>query len=147
MGLFSVLRGKRGGLVHRSEFNQLLDALERMLDIKSSQGLSASVSTRGLAINLMGDQERWVWAKVTAAPPYGVPVLPSQCLYSALPLGREVQLQDALPKYGRDVFGDEVHLYPAKVGDMCGIVRNPRGNGLYDAELFILTEYVVRGDC
>lgn len=127
----------------------IIRAIRGLSNIKAGRGLSATVGIDGIVLALLGAfKERFLLGKITAAPAPGQLILPSQCRYSARAIGKaRVVLTDVLPAYGRQVENDEVGVYPAKVGDLCAILRNPQGGGKVRAELWVFRENPGRGPC
>lgn len=132
-----------------SEWNQILDALEALGNVQTGAGLSATVGANGLTLALVGRHPGYITlGKITAAPPAGVIILPSNCRYSAAAMGRGWVVTNQFPVYGRRVENDECGIYPAKVGDFCAIYRNVRTTGQAAiAELEVFTEKEARGPC
>lgn len=139
----------RGDPITAAEWNAMRDFVRAMSNIKTSGGLSATFTQSGLVLALTALTTDYIqFGKITVAPAPGVVVLPSACRYSAVAMGKEWTVNNALPVYGRRVFGDECGLYPAVVGDYCAIMRNTRVNGADPiAELFVLTEKEARIPC
>lgn len=133
----------------RSEGYQLSASEDWNKVIEALRGLSQQVGPASLLMTLLGRQSTHVvLGKITAAPPAGVAILPSNCRYSAHGLGRNWTVVDALPTYGRRVKFDECAVYPAEVGDFCAIYRNVRVNGQPPVvELDVFTEMEARGPC
>lgn len=129
-----------------SEEVEALSALVR--GARGGPGLSLATGSGGLLIGLMASmKERFIVAKITAAPPAGVPIAPSLCLYSAVGLDRKISVGPVAPDYGRSVANDEAWVYPDLVGNLCFIVRNPQGTGQRLAQLWVFSEIVCRGPC
>lgn len=138
-----------GEPVRAEDVAQLIDAVRAALTVRTGRGIAASVGVDGIVLALLGAfGSRLLLAKITGAPPPDEPVLPSQCRYSAQAIGKPgAAVTDVLPAYGRQVHGDEVAVYPARVGDLCAILRNPQGGGNVRAELWIFGEAPYRRPC
>jgi hypothetical protein len=120
---------------------------------KGANGLDVSVNGGGLLLALLANQkDRFVLAKITFAPPFGVPILPSLCLYKARGIDRKIEMlgpggNGVRPEYGLQVVNDEVHVYPEKVGNFCFIARNPQADGTKKAQLWVFNEVSCKGLC
>lgn len=134
-----------------SYFNALSNAVIQIANFidntKGGGGLDVKVTNSGLLIALMGFRDRVFPVKLTAAPPAGVPILPSQCKYGYRGIGRDIEGTDVIPTYGRDVHGDECAVYPAEIDHLAAVFLNPQDDGSNLAELWILTECPARGPC
>lgn len=154
MGFSRILPRFRKGAkeIRADDLNQIVDAVAALNDIvynaSGSAGLDVKVSSTGLMIALLGSlKDRILPVKITEAPAPDVAVLPSNCKYSYLGLDRAVKDSLVIPVYGRPIHADECAVYPAKVGDLAFIFRNPQDDGTKEAELWILTEVPARGPC
>lgn len=143
---------KRGQRPKASDLQAMVEAIEELRTylstVQGGAGIDVINSAAGMMIALSGGgKSRWEWAKIFDAPPYAAPVLPSACLYGIRGLDASFEMTDVLPEYGRPCFLDECHIYPAKVGAMCMVLRNPQDGGGKIAEMFVFGEQVVRGGC
>lgn len=115
---------------------------------KGADGIDVAVNSGGLLLALLaGARDRFVIAKLVAAPPALVPVKPSLCRYSARGLDIKIEVADVLPDYGRSVVNDECDVYPDLVGNLCFIVRNPQAGGTKKAQLWVWSEITCKGEC
>lgn len=146
MGFLEALK-LSSGRVTRAKFNALLAALDAALELGGAAGVGGSFTSSGLMLAITDGKGRWDDARIVEAPPYGVPILPSACKYSVQKISKGAVIPLMLPVYGRPCFGDDVHIYPAKVGHACKIYRNTQGAGVVVAELAVFTEFAVRGGC
>ena len=141
-------RVQRGEAIRAEDWNTVASVVEALSNVRGGAGLTASFGIDGLLIALTGGlKNRFVWCKITAAPPPGVPILPSDCKYSYKGLDAKIDEVDKLPVYGRQVENDEAAVYPAKGGHLCFVFRNPQADGTKLAELGVLTESPARGPC
>lgn len=141
-------RVRRGEKINADDYNRVLETIESLCNIRAGNGLSATFGDDGIMIALTSlIKDRAAIVKITAAPTAGQPIKPSLCSYSCLGLDKKFELTNVLPVYGREVANDEVDVYPAKVGDLAFVLRNPQDDGTKKAELWILSEYIVRGAC
>lgn len=151
MGNLRIPRVRKGEPIRAQDWNRLCGMVERLVAVRAGSGLSVEFGPEGLIIGLIGGllRELFVPCKIITAPPFGVPVLPSNCPYGYRGLFGKSGVTEAsvMPVYGRPVHNDEVAVYPCKVGDLCAIFRNPQANGSKKAELIVLTEKPVRGPC
>lgn len=147
MGILAGLKSPGGAFVRRKRFNDLIDRLDAVLQVEGGAGVNASVSAAGFLLAISGGKDRFAWGKIVVAPPVGVPVLPSACKYDIQLISKGPKLTQVLPVYGRPCTNDEVHIYPAKVGHLVLILKNPQADGTVKPEVFVLTEEPVRGDC
>ena len=99
--------------------------------------------------------EEWIQCRVIAVhAPTGaqgarLPAFPSQVRYTVAGTRRSgVLLSMALPSLWRSVEGDEAKVWPARVGDICYIVRSPArdNSGTVQADLVVI-EAVARKAC
>jgi len=128
------------------DFNSIAEAVEQLQRIVGvSQAPPGGMA--GLLLSMLGSKDRVLWCKITAAPPAGVPLLPSLCRYSYQSLDRGFVESNVLPKYGRLVENDECAIYPALVGDLCAVFRSPQDDGTYIAELMLFRENPAIGPC
>lgn len=138
--------------IKASDLNAMSDAIKDLWDIignaSGGPGIDVSVNAGGLLIALLGPlKDRLVTVKITAAPTPRVALLPSACTYSYSGIDKKISDDNVTPIYGRPVTEDDCAIYPAKVGHLAFIFRNPQGDGNKKAELWILTETPARGPC
>lgn len=125
-------RAKVNRPVRAAEFNALVDAIERSMELASA----AAGRSGPLPILL-----RCVVKEVTTA---GGTVLggadlaarwPDETFYTLAPIGRgeEAWVRLAVPDFGRPVppTGRQMRITPARVGDKAFILRFPDGNGAW----------------
>ena len=136
-----------GDPVRHEDVNAGIRADQKLARVRGGHGISVRNSDDGLLIALLDGGKDWVIkCRITAAPPYGVPVLPSLCRYSVKSHNRRFTMTLVYPTYGRQVENDEVGVYPAKVGALCAVLRN-RINGVIVPELWVFRENIYRGPC
>lgn len=142
-------RVRKGDKILAADWDRLCDLLEAIANVRVGPGLTAKFDLTGLLISLTGiASERFAIAKITAAPPPSVAVMPANCKYSYKGLDKHgVDEVDQLPIYGRQVENEETAIYPAKVGHLCMVFLNPQDDGTKKAELIVFTESPVRGPC
>ena len=143
-----------GAPVLAKDFNAVVDALRKILNVKGGNGVLVRFTADGVVIELAAAQgEQMLPAKITAVSVSGAgPFDAATVNYSAQAIGRPdvAPITAAIPKYGRPVKGNEVAIWPCAVGDPCWIVRRPNGGGSgagMTASLMVSTEYIAFSDC
>lgn len=144
-----IPRVQRGQKIEAETWDRMCAIVETLANVRTGPGLEASFTPQGLLISLMGSlRDRFALCKITAAPPPSVAVMPADCKYGYQGLEEHgVVGTDVLPIYGRMVENEEIAVYPAKVGHLCAIFRNPQADGTKLAELIVFTESPARGPC
>lgn len=137
----------KGQRLTAAALNLALAEVEKGAKVIAGPGLSVAQTPAGRLLSLIADVGWLVRARITAAPPPLVPVLPSACRYGVRAAEEAFEMSAVLPKYGRAVEGDDVAIYPARVGDDCALVRVPRGDGAFTVELFIFSERLAVVEC
>lgn len=141
-----------GEPIRAEDFNELVRAIRGLQTLTLGPGLSGGFSARGgLRLILRGWRDafggRAAMGVITKAPTDMAPVLPSDCFYDVEALDGEWKMEDAVPVYGRDVAGDQAAIFPARVGDLCIILRRPTDDDDVEDQLWILSERTVRAPC
>lgn len=140
-----------GDPIYARDFAALVEAVRRTLNISSGAGLAVQQSTGGLSVSLLANLSKYVLEAIITHAPDSEDVPIEEAIYSARPVGQsDGEITESVPVYGR-LFGSGVRVRPAKVGDLCAIVRmpivreeRPVGN---TADLWILSEQVLVRRC
>lgn len=142
-------RAMRGTRPSAADFNALASAVEAALTVRTGQGLAARAGLDGVLLTLLGRQrDRGYWVKITnRTGPNGTPGFPSQFLYDVAAIDRGWTAAGMTPAYGRPAHGDECKIWPAEVGDLAYVLRNPQADGTVVAELWIFNEVTAKGPC
>lgn len=143
---------KRGDKIRAVDMQAMADAIKELREsfenVRGGAGVEIVNSAAGLVIALAGGgKSRWELAKIVGAPPWGAPVLPSDCAYTIRGLDSKFEMSDVIPEYGRPCFGDDHHIYPDKVGHLCLVLRNPQDGGVKIAEMWVFGEKPYTGPC
>lgn len=157
MNYRSLKNVRKGQEVSATQWNLLVgivrDLAEAQADAKRGAGGSGGAGGRTtIAVPLSpaddsAYSERMVMAvvkavNVTDADADGS-ALPSNITYDVVAVGRgAATLSTITPVYGRPVKGDQARIIPAKVDDLCIILRGSDSEGTPKARLCILTEKV-----
>lgn len=149
---------RRGDPIGEAWIGQLVATVNGLVDAARG-GATANAQAELLAIvGAAQPPGRAAWARITAvdvdAGAAGLPGapgahFPDDIRYTAVELGRpEAEMGPAYPDFGRPVRNNEARVYPAAVGDLCLILKDP-GGGVIRPRLMLLpgSEVVARRKC
>lgn len=115
--------------------------------VQGGHGIAvAELAGGGSSISLDAPRDDPIRAIVTAAPVYE-PRPPADCSYTVAAVGSGMILENRLPTYGRPTRENEWMLWPARVGDVCYIVRTRDDAGEPTDHVWILTEAIAARPC
>lgn len=138
-----------GDKLRADELNQIVDGIAQVgSETGGSQPGGLSIvepiqqpTPRGRSYVELGQ-----WAKVVNAPAYA-PTKANLIKYDVALLRNGYIEKNVTPYYGRPVKGDDIELWPAKIGDECMVMLSRDSEGKQSARLWILSEQVNTAAC
>ncbi|MBS0187126.1 MAG: hypothetical protein JSS51_03595 [Planctomycetes bacterium] len=130
----------KGQPIFASDWNQLIDDLERALQIRAGPGLVGSWPSSGLMVALAQQQPDFlVWSRITARTRSAADVA-ENIRYDVKGIFEQgAVLTNVYPSCGRPVKAAQAsitRIYPAEIGALCFIARNKQTDGTVRPELW-----------